>query len=124
MAGASSTMREPSALHPFSQTLVFGNRMALLVAFAIVTVAMSFFAAQLRVDAGFKKQIPLDHEYMRTFLDYEKEFGGANRILIALVDKNGNMFNQSFFQTMEKITQDVKTIDSVDEARVRSIFTP
>jgi predicted RND superfamily exporter protein len=124
MAGASSTMREPSAFHRFAETLVFGNRMALLVAFAIVTVVMGYFAAQLRVDAGFKKQIPLDHEYMRTFLDYEKEFGGANRILIAVVDKNGNMFNQAFFQTMEKITQDVKTVDSVDEARVRSIFTP
>ena len=124
MAGASSTVREPSAFHRFIEDLVFGNRMVVLIAFAIVTAVMGFFAAQLRVDAGFKKQIPLDHEYMRTFLDYEKEFGGANRILIAVVDKNGNMFNQAFFQTMEKITQDVKTIDSVDEARVRSIFTP
>ena len=124
MAGASSTVREPGAFHRFAETLVFGNRMVVLIAFAIITVVMTYFAAQLRVDAGFKKQIPLDHEYMRTFLDYEKEFGGANRILIAVVDKNGNMFNQAFFQTMEKITQDVKTIDSVDEARVRSIFTP
>src|SRR3569623_981985 len=124
MAGASSTVREPSAFHRFIEDLVFGNRMVVLIAFAIVTAVMGFFAAQLRVDAGFKKQIPLDHEYMRTFLDYEKEFGGANRILIAVVDKNGNMFNQAFFQTIEKITQDVKTSDSVDEARVRSIFTP
>ena len=124
MAGASSTVREPGAFHRFAETLVFGNRMVVLIAFALITVVMTYFAAQLRVDAGFKKQIPLDHEYMRTFLDYEKEFGGANRILIAVVDKNGNMFNQAFFQTMEKITQDVKTIDSVDEARVRSIFTP
>jgi predicted RND superfamily exporter protein len=68
--------------------------------------------------------IPLQHEYMRTFLDYEKEFGGANRILIAVIDKNGDMFNQKFFQTMENITRDAKTIDSVDAARVSSIFTP
>jgi predicted RND superfamily exporter protein len=61
---------------------------------------------------------------MRTFLDYEKEFGGANRILIAVMDKNGDMFNQPFFQTMENITRDAKTIDSVDAARVSSIFTP
>ena len=124
MAGASSTVREPSAFHRFAERIVFGNRMVVLALFALVTVAMGYFAAQLRVDAGFKKQIPLDHEYMRTFLDYEKEFGGANRILIAVIDKNGDMFNQAFFQTMEKITQDVKTIDNVDEARVRSIFTP
>ena len=124
MAGASNSVREPSAFHRFAERLVFGNRAVVLALFALVTVAMGFFASQLRVDAGFKKQIPLDHEYMRTFLDYEKEFGGANRILIAVIDKNGDMFNQPFFQTMEHITQDVKTIDSVDEARVRSIFTP
>jgi predicted RND superfamily exporter protein len=85
---------------------------------------MAYFAMQLRVDAGFKKMIPLQHEYMRTFLDYEKEFGGANRILVAVMDKNGDMFNQAFFQTMENITRDAKTIDSVDAARVSSIFTP
>jgi len=92
--------------------------------FALITVAMAFFAAQLRVDAGFKKMIPLQHEYMKTFLDYEKEFGGANRILIAVEDTSGSMFNQPFFQTMEKITQDAKHVEHVDEARVSSIFTP
>jgi len=124
MAGHSSSARQPGALHRFAENLVFGNRKAVLVLFALISVVMAFFASQLRVDAGFKKQIPLEHEYMRTFLDYEKEFGGANRILIAVMDKHGDMFNQPFFQTIEKITQEVKTIDRVDEARVRSIFTP
>jgi predicted RND superfamily exporter protein len=40
------------------------------------------------------------------------------------MDKSGDMFNQPFFQTMENITRDAKTIDSVDAARVSSIFTP
>ena len=35
-------------------------------------------ASQLRIETGFKKQLPLEHEYMRTFTDYEREFGGAN----------------------------------------------
>jgi len=124
MSAASSSNRPPSAVHRFAEKLVFGNRPLLLVAFAIVTVVLAFFAAQLRVDAGFKKQIPLKHEYMKTFIDYEQEFGGANRVLIAVMDKNGDMFNLPFFRTMENITQDAKNIDSVDEARVRSIFTP
>ncbi|HET7798628.1 MAG TPA: MMPL family transporter, partial [Nevskia sp.] len=115
---------EPNAFQRFAQRLIFDNRIVVLIVFALITAAMAFFASQLRVDAGFKKMIPLQHEYMRTFLDYEKEFGGANRILIAVMDKNGDMFNQPFFQTMEKITQDAKTIDSVDSARVSSIFTP
>src|SRR5215468_9792717 len=114
----------PNAFESFAERLIFNNRLIVLVVFAAITAAMAFFAAQLRVDAGFKKMIPLQHEYMRTFLDYEKEFGGANRILIAVMDRNGDMFNQPFFQTMENITRDAKTIESVDAARVSSIFTP
>jgi predicted RND superfamily exporter protein len=121
---ATTSLREPNAFERFAEGLLFGNRLVVLAIFAVITVAMGYFAAQLRVDAGFKKMIPLQHEYMRTFLDYEKEFGGANRILIAVIDKHGDMFNQKFFQTMENITRDAKTIDSVDSARVSSIFTP
>ena len=124
MSAASSSNKNANAFHRTAERLVFGNRPVVLILFAIITVIFTYFAAQLRVDAGFKKQIPLQHEYMQTFLDYEQEFGGANRVLIAVMDKNGDMFNLPFFQTMEKITQDAKGIDSVDEARVRSIFTP
>jgi uncharacterized protein len=120
---APASSASPNAFQRAAEALVFGNRIAVLAVFALVTVAMAYFAAQLRVDAGFKKQIPLNHEYMKTFLDYERDFGGANRILIAVMDKSGNMFNQPFFQTMEKITQDAKGIEHVDEARVSSIFT-
>src|SRR5262249_38237602 len=123
MAAPAASTSEPNAFQRFAESLVFGNRMVVLALFALVTAAMGFFALQLRVDAGFKKMIPLQHEYMKTFLDYEKEFGGANRILIAVMDKSGNMFNQPFFQAMENITHDAKGIEHVDEARVSSIFT-
>src|SRR5215471_21290650 len=123
MAGPAQSST-PNAFESFAERLIFNNRLIVLVVFAAITAAMAFLAAQLRVDAGFKKMIPLQHEYMRTFLDYEKEFGGANRILIAVMDKSGDMFNLRFFQTMENITRDAKTIESVDAARVSSIFTP
>jgi predicted RND superfamily exporter protein len=120
---APGTTAQPNRFQRAAETLVFGNRIAVLLVFTLITVAMAYFASQLRVDAGFKKMIPLKHEYMQTFLDYEANFGGANRILIAVMDKSGNMFNQPFFQTMENITQDAKAIEHVDEARVSSIFT-
>jgi predicted RND superfamily exporter protein len=120
---APGTTSKPNRFQRAAETLVFGNRLVVLAVFTLITLAMAYFASQLRVDAGFKKMIPLQHEYMQTFLDYEQNFGGANRILIAVMDKSGNMFNQPFFQTMENITQDAKAIEHVDEARVSSIFT-
>jgi uncharacterized protein len=113
-----------SPFHRIAETLVFGNRMLVLIAFAVLTAVMLFFASQLRVDAGFKKQIPLAHEYMQTFLDYEQEFGGANRVLVAVVKRDGDMFDQSFFQVFENVSRDVINISEVDDARTRSLYTP
>lgn len=124
MAAPTNLNAEPNAFQRAIERLIFGKRAIVLLIFAAITVAMAFFASQLKVDAGFKKQIPLKHEYMKTFLDYEKDFGGANRILIAVMDKHGNMFNLPFFQTMQKITADASRIDHADPSRISSIFTP
>ena len=124
MAAPTNPNAEPNAFERFAENLIFGNRVVVLILFALVTAAMAYFTAQLKVDAGFKKHIPLQHEYMRTFLDYEKNFGGANRVLIAVMDKSGNMFNQAFFQAMENITADAARIEHADPSRESSIFTP
>ncbi|MCB1568443.1 MAG: MMPL family transporter, partial [Xanthomonadales bacterium] len=104
--------------------MIFGARPVVLALFAIITVIAIALASQLRVDAGFKKQIPLEHEYMKTFLDYEADFGGANRVLVALVAPDGNMFTPEFFTSLEGMTTDVMAIDGVDSSRMRSLFTP
>lgn len=112
------------AMTRIAEKIVFGNRPLVLLLFALVTIVMGFYASQLRIDAGFKKQIPLMHEYMQTFLVHEREFGGANRVLIAVEANDGDMFDQSFFATLENVTRDVTAIDETDDARVRSLFTP
>ena len=92
--------------------------------FALITLLMIYSMTQLKIETGFKKQLPLDHEYMQTFLQYEKEFGGANRILVALVAQEGDMFTPEFFESLEDISDQVFFIPGVDRASVRSIFTP
>jgi hypothetical protein len=68
--------------------------------------------------------VPLQHEYMQTFQDYEADFGGANRVLVAVVAEDGDMFDQEFMKTLENITNDVINLDATDDARSRSLFTP
>jgi len=102
---------------------IFSVRPLILLIFLIGTAIMAFYMVQLRVDAGFKKQLPLEHEYMQTFQFYE-EFGGANRILVALMDRDGDMFDPEFFQAFEQISNQVFLLPGVDRASVRSIFTP
>ena len=104
--------------------VLFSIRPLVLLVFLIGTVVMAFFLVQLRVDAGFHKQLPLDHKFMQTFMEYEREFGGANRVMVALMAEDGDMFTDEFFERFEDITNRVFFVPGVDRASVRSIFTP
>lgn len=104
--------------------LIFGHRRALLAVFAAITLVFGASAARLNVDAGFTKMIPLEHEYMRTFVKYQKTFGGANQVIVALMQKHGDIYNAEFFAALKKVTDDVFFIPGVDRATVTSLFTP
>ena len=106
------------------EQLVFGNKGLILGIFVVVTLLMGYSATNLRIDAGFSKLLPLQHEYMQTFSEHGKEFGGANRVLIALMAKDGDIFTPEFFATLEKATADLFFIPGVDRAQVTSLFTP
>jgi predicted RND superfamily exporter protein len=105
--------------------LIFGHRKLIVLLFVLITVALAVVAVRgLRIDASFTKQLPLKHEYMQTFLEHQAEFGGANRVLIALVASDGNMFTPGFFDALKKATDEVLVMDGIDRTRVQSLFTP
>jgi predicted RND superfamily exporter protein len=116
----------PGAFTARLERAIFGHRVLIIVLFALVTVAMLFVAWRgLRIDAAFTKQLPVRHEYMRTYLDEKVgEFRGANRVLIALVARDGNMFTPQFFEALRKATDEVIVMDGIDRGRVQSLFTP
>ena len=105
-------------------TWIFRHRLPLVGFFVVVTVIMAVFASRLRVDASFNKSLPLDHPYIRTFTKYQSEFGGANRVLIALMVKNGDIFTPDFFAQLRKVTDETTFLPAVDRAQVQSLFTP
>lgn len=103
---------------------IFTHRILTIGVFVAVTLVMGFFVTQLRVDAGFSKHLPRDHEYMKTYAKYRQAFGGANRVLIACMVKQGDIFTLEFFKLLKEVTDDVFFITGVDRARVQSLFTP
>ena len=85
---------------------------------------MLWSACSLRIDVGFNKFLPLEHEYINTYLEYRKDFGGANKILIALKQKEGDIFSKEFFSALKDITDTVFFIDGVERSSVKSLYTP
>ena len=106
------------------EKLIFGHRHLTVASFAIVTLLLGFFASKTHVDASFNKQLPSDHEYIRNFIKYQEQFGGANRVVIALNARQGDIFTPSFFQTLKAVTDEAFYLPGVDRAQVTSIFTP
>ena len=106
------------------EKLLFARRRLVIAAFVLATVAMGWLATGLRVDAGFTKLVPLEHEYMRTFLEYRDEFGGADRVLIAVMARDGDMFTPEFFSVLREVTDATFFLPGVDRTQVFSILTP
>ncbi len=103
---------------------IFSYRLWLLAVFSATTLGLGYAATKLRVDAGFEKTIPLQHPYMQTFTQYRKTFGGANRVVVALVRTDGDIFDPRFLTTLKRATDDVFFISGVDRPTVTSLFTP
>lgn len=106
------------------EDVAFGNRRKILGIFAVLTAWIAWSATGLHIDAGFTKLLPLRHEYMQNFVKYQEEFGGANRLLIALRVREGDIFTPEYLETLRKATEDVFFIPGVNRGQVSSLWTP
>ncbi len=107
---------------------LFASRTVVLAVFGVITLYMLWAASQIKIDAGFAKNVPQEHEYMQTYFQYQQEFGGANRVLIALapaeLDPEAGIFTPGFFEQLEAATKAVQSVKGVDPSQVSSLFTP
>ena len=106
------------------ERLFFGNRATILGALAVLTVVMAFFAVQLRMDAGFDKQLPQDHEYVQTFFKFRDEVFGANRIIVVVHPRQGEVWTAPALKKLYDVTQAVMFLPGVDRRTVSSLWTP
>ena len=60
----------------------------------------------------------------RPSAQYFDQFGGADRVLVAVVAKDGDMFDEKFFETLKNVTDAVFFIPGVDRPKVMSLYTP
>ena len=106
------------------EKLIFENRRRMLWLLAIASVLLTVQAARLAIDAGFEKQLPLSHPYMETFVKHRAQFGGANRLLISVRAKDGDLFNPAALERVREVTYALRDGPGVDRSAVRSFFTP
>ena len=106
------------------EATMFRKRILVLSAFVLASIFLVFQASQIKLDAAFTKHIPLNHTYMKTYLEYRENFGGANNVLISVCDKEGDIFNEPFFNALKGVHDQLFFIPGVDRIQVKSLFSP
>jgi uncharacterized protein len=91
-----------------------------------ITVFLFYHMMQIRSDAGYDKSIPLEHPYMKVLKQYQADFGAANSVVVALIQKEGtgDIYNGKFLAALKSATDEVFFLPGVDRSRVSSLFTP
>ena len=80
-----------SAVEP----LIYGARARRVCVTALLlgTLFCLWQAAQIRPGAEYENSLPLGHPYIQVFKQYQADFGGANTVLVALLQKPGGAPN-------------------------------
>lgn len=104
--------------------VLFGHRRLVLASLAVFTLIMAWFAVQLRMDAGFEKQLPIGHEYIKTFEAYRNDLLGANRLTLVVKARHGSIWSGPGLKRLYDVTQAVTFLPGVSRSSVRSLWTP
>jgi hypothetical protein len=106
------------------ENFCFRFRTPFLIWLALFTGVMGYFAMQLRMEAGFEKQMPVGHEYIETFQKYRDDVLGANRLNIVVKARSGSIWTEAGLTRLYDVTQAVTFLPSVDRLGVQSLWTP
>lgn len=108
----------------YVEGVLFRHRRLVLASLAVFTLIMGWFAVQLRMDAGFEKQLPVGHEYIETFEAYRNDLLGANRLTIVVKAREGDIWSAPGLKRLYDVTQAVTFLPGVSRSSVRSLWTP
>ncbi|MCM2681160.1 efflux RND transporter permease subunit [Echinimonas agarilytica] len=106
------------------ERFIFRHRTCVIAVFLIATVGLLWSATGLRMDAAFTKNIPLNHSYMQTYMDHQKDFGGANSVMVTVTANDGDMFTEAFFEKLKSVHDQLFFIPGVDRPSVQSLYSP
>lgn len=108
----------------FVENLVFRFRLVILALLAIFTLWMGFYATQLRLDAGFDKQLPTDHPFIETFAEYRDKLPPPNSITIGVHPREGTVWTPETLQKLNDVTDAIFYLPGIYRGSVQSLWTP
>jgi predicted RND superfamily exporter protein len=106
------------------EAFFFARRGPVLAALLLFTAVMGWFALQLHMEAGFEKQMPVGHEYVKIFREYQNDVLGANRLTVVVKARKGSIWTAPALKRLYEVTQAVTLLPNVERLGVQSLWTP
>jgi hypothetical protein len=108
------------------ERLVFNHRMLVMVACALITLVLGYFAAtKLALNASFEKMIPQSQPYIQNYLTYQKDLRGlGNALRIVVENTDGDIFDPAYLDTLKRINDEIFLTPGVERAWVKSLWMP
>ena len=107
------------------ERLVFNNRILVITACLLATVLLSFQAIKIPLQAAFEKMLPKNHEYVVAYEENKENLKGlGNNLTVALQSPGDSIFEQSYLETLEQLSDETFFIPGVDRPGMKSLFTP
>lgn len=101
--------------------------------FIITILILTGFLVYAMKDLGFKtvleSTLPPQHPYVQINAQFQKMFGGANTMVVAVESKKGDIFNKKFLEKFKFLTDEIKfypdavtsQVISISQAKVKNI---
>ena len=102
----------------------FKFRIAILFSFVVLTIVMGYFAVQIKMDAGFLKQLPQNHSFVKTYFEYSDDLSGTNSITVAFRTTEGDIFNKEYFEKLYELNRTIRYLPGVNQGSMQSLWTP
>lgn len=102
---------------------IFQFRWVILAFSLLCTIFLSTYLLQLETNINLQRELPTKHPFMQTNLQFAKQFGSGNRLIVAVNSKKGTIFYPEYFRQLETITKEVSLLPGIDPATVYSLTT-
>ena len=103
---------------------VFNHRALVLLLCLLVTLALGFSAARLKLNASFEKTIPTKHPYVVNYLDNRKDLAPlGNAVRIAVEARQGSIYDARYLEQLRLLSEEVFLLPGVDRPFMKSLWT-
>jgi predicted RND superfamily exporter protein len=106
------------------ERLLFRHRGPVLALLAAVTLGSLVPLSRVTIDAGVASHLPAEHAFMRTFLDYQEDLLGTDRVMVVLRARRGDIWNVAAIRKLKEVTDALAALPAIDRRTVTSLWTP